>query len=140
MAKPSDKSLTEIDPNFELHSDKRAKEREEYDMGRINREAELDAHRKQIEERRRHEEYVEIQRLRKETVHKAQPVRHFKSVDIKRGEKPVTVPISPQFTYVESSKRKDLTVEPERSQTTTCPSLDPLDEQPNENLDETFDL
>merc|ERR1719273_1503996 len=43
VAKPSEKSLTEIDPNFELHSDKRAKEREEYDMGRINREAELDA-------------------------------------------------------------------------------------------------
>merc|ERR1719450_667017 len=65
VPKPSDKPLTEIDPNFQLHSDKRAEEREEYEMRRKNKEAEMDAARRQMEERRRHEEELEVQEMRK---------------------------------------------------------------------------
>ena len=138
MPKPSEKPFTEIDPNFQLHSDKRAEEREEYDMRRKNKEAELDAARRQMEERRRYDEDLEIQRMRREAVHKAQPVRHYNTIDIQRCEKPVTIPVSPQFTYVErKNKRKALPEEQENSQTVI---VDPLDEQPRQNLDSTFDI
>ena len=74
--------MTEIDPNFQLHSDKRAEEREEYEMKRRNKEAEMDAARILMEERRRYDEDLEIKRMRKEAVHKAQPVRHYKPINI----------------------------------------------------------
>jgi len=44
--------------------------------------------------------------MRKEAVHKAQPVRHYKTVEIQRGEKPVTIPNSPKFAYEERKRRK----------------------------------
>jgi targeting protein for Xklp2 len=83
-------------------------------MRRKYKEGELDAARRQMEERRRHEEDLEIQRMRREAVHKAQPVRHFNPIDIQKCDKPVTVPVTPQFTYVERNKRKGLTEEQEK--------------------------
>ena len=106
-------------------------------MRRKNKEAEFDAARRQMEERRRHEEDLEVQRMRREAVHKAQPVRHFNPIDIQPCDKPVTVPVTPQFTYVERNKRKGLTEEQEKSQKII---VDPLDKQPRQNLDGTFDL
>ena len=106
-------------------------------MRRKHKEAELDAARRQMEERRRYDEDLEIQRMRREAVHKAQPVRHYNTIDIQRCEKPVTIPVSPQFTYVERNKRKALPEEQENSQTIT---VDPLNMQPRQNLDSTFDL
>jgi len=137
VPKPSDKPLTEIDPNFQLHSDKRAEEREEYEMKRRNKEAEMDAARIQMEERRRYDEDLEIKRMRKEAVHKAQPVRHYKPINIQSTDKPVTLPMSPNFTYVERSKRKDHTVKEAMAENTTAESSE---EQPKQNLDETFEL
>ena len=137
VPKPSDKPLTEIDPNFQLHSDKRAEEREEYEMKRRNKEAEMDAARILMEERRRYDEDLEIKRMRKEAVHKAQPVRHYKPINIQSTDKPVTLPMSPNFTYVERSKRKDHTVKEAMEENTTAESLE---EQPKQNLDETFEL
>ena len=127
----------EIDSNFQLHSDKRAEEREEYEMRRKNKEAELDAARRLLEERRRHDEELEVQRMRKEAVHKAQPVRHYKPINIQPTDKPVTLPMSPNFTYVERSKRKDLTGKEMNPNNTTD---EPMEEQPKQNLDDTFDL
>lgn len=43
------------------------------------------------------EERREIQRLRKETVHKAQPIRNYKPVEITICSKPPTEPVSPKF-------------------------------------------
>merc|ERR1719361_1463462 len=104
--KPSEKPLSQIDPNFQLHSDIRAEKREEYDMLRRNKEAELDGVRREREERHKYEENLEIQKMRKEAVHKAQPVRHYKTVEIQRAEKPVTIPNSPKFAYEERKRRK----------------------------------
>ena len=47
IPKPADKPLLEVS-NFELHSDRRAREREEYDMLRKQKEAELEAHKRQV--------------------------------------------------------------------------------------------
>ena len=129
--------MTEIDRNFILHSDKRAEEREEYDMKRKNKEAEMDAARRQLEERRRHEEALEIQEMRKAAVHKAQPIRNYKPLNIQPCDKPVTLPMSPNFAYVERKKRKDLAEIHTKSDPLTEESLE---EQPKQNLDDTFDI
>ena len=132
VPKPSDKPLSQIDQNFQLHSDRRAEEREEYDMKRKNKEAELDAARRQMEERRKYEQDLEVQRLRREAVHKAQPVRHYQPIEIQRCEKPVTLPISPKFSYVERNKRKALAGENEETEISVHPT--------EQNLNDTFDL
>ena len=106
-------------------------------MRRKNKEAELDAARRLLEERRRHDEELEVQRMRKEAVHKAQPVRHYKPINIQPTDKPVTLPMSPNFTYVERCKRKDLTGKEMIPDNTAD---EPMEEQPKQNLDDTFDL
>lgn len=45
--KPSDKPLSEVS-NFELHSDRRAREREEFEQLRKQKEAELEANKRQV--------------------------------------------------------------------------------------------
>jgi targeting protein for Xklp2 len=45
--KPSDKPLSEVS-NFELHSDRRAREREEFEQMRKQKEAELEANKRQV--------------------------------------------------------------------------------------------
>lgn len=132
IPKPSDKPLAQIDQNFQLHSDRRAEEREEYDMKRKNKEAELDAARRQLEERQKYEQDLEVQRLRKENVHKAQPVRHYQPVEIQPCDKPVTLPISPKFSYVERNKRIALSGEKEETEMSLHPT--------EQNLNDTFDI
>ena len=128
--KPSEKPLSQIDPNFQLHSDIRAEKREEYDMLRRNKEAELDGVRREREERHKYEENLEIQKMRKEAVHKAQPVRHYKTVEIQRAEKPVTIPNSPKFAY-EERKRRKIQEEVE---------VEVRDEESRPSLNDTFDI
>ena len=57
----------------------------------------------QAKERERHLEAEEIKRLRREAVHKAQPVRHYKPVDVVQSEKPLTIPVAPNFSQLRSS-------------------------------------
>jgi hypothetical protein len=59
----------------------------------------------QLEEKRRHEEELELQRLRREAVHKAKPIRHFKPIEIQPSAKPLTAPHSPKFSTL-SKERK----------------------------------
>ena len=47
IPKPSEKPLSEID-NFELHSDRRAAEREEYEMKKRERDVEKESLRRQV--------------------------------------------------------------------------------------------
>lgn len=87
-----------VQESFELATEKRAKERQEFEK----RLAELEAQKSlmEAEERRRQEEeeQEEINRLRHEMVHKAQPIRKFKPVDIKTSDIPLTVPKTPNFS------------------------------------------
>lgn len=54
---------------------------------------------KQEEERRRQEdEKKEVERLRKEAVHRAQPVRHYKNVVVQKSTIPLTHAQSPRFS------------------------------------------
>ena len=110
-------------------------------MKRKNKEAELDAARRQHEERRQYEEELEVQRLRREAVHKAQPVRHYMPIDIQPCNKPVTQPMSPKFSYVERSKRKAITEGTTDTSQNTAISVYSSEEQSRpQNLDDTFDI
>jgi targeting protein for Xklp2 len=42
-------------------------------------------------------EVKEINRMRKERVHKARPVKHFKGVEVKPSDKKLTEPMTPMF-------------------------------------------
>lgn len=83
---------------FQLLTERRARERQEFDR----LVSEKEALRMLMEEQRHKEEEErekeEIARLRQEQVHKAQPVKHFKPVKVKKSEMPLTVPQSPNFT------------------------------------------
>lgn len=83
---------------FQLATEKRAKERQELEK----RMAEVEAQKaQQLEEARQQEEEQkkeELARLRKELVHKANPIRKYQAVEIKSSDQPLTVPVSPKFS------------------------------------------
>ena len=83
--------------DFELNTDRRAVERIGFEERKHAREAEL---RVVNEERKRQEEEEErqaIERLRKEMVHKPNPIRNFKPVEVHPSQRPLTQPESPHF-------------------------------------------
>jgi targeting protein for Xklp2 len=49
------------------------------------------------DEKRKREEMEEVVRLRKETVHQANPIRRYEPTNIKSSDKPVTNPCTPSF-------------------------------------------
>jgi targeting protein for Xklp2 len=52
----------------------------------------------QRDENEKREEMEEVARLRKEAVHKANPVRCYKPLKITGSDKPLTDPLSPAFS------------------------------------------
>jgi len=97
VPKPAEKHLIEIS-NFNLHTDRRAEERREYEMEKKKKEVDLDSAKRQLEQRKEREQEEEVQKMRKQQVHKAQPIRGYKPVEIKPSEKPLTMPMSPRLT------------------------------------------
>ncbi|XP_066870322.1 targeting protein for Xklp2 isoform X3 [Kogia breviceps] len=97
VPKREKKSLT-VQETFQLATEKRAKERQELEK----RMAEVEAQKaQQLEEARQQEEEQqkeELARLRKELVHKANPVRRYQGVEVKSSDQPLTVPVSPKFS------------------------------------------
>lgn len=90
-------SSTVVEP-FELATERRAREWQEYERLIAEKEAlraRMEAEQRVEEEQREREE---IARLRQEQVHKAQPIRHYKTVVVKKSEVPLTVPESPNFS------------------------------------------
>ncbi|XP_016891109.1 targeting protein for Xklp2 isoform X1 [Cynoglossus semilaevis] len=83
---------------FELSTERRARERQEYEKLASEKEALralMEEEKKREDER---QEKEDISRMRQEQVHKAQPIRHYKPVAVKKSELPLTVPHSPNFT------------------------------------------
>ncbi|XP_045151222.1 targeting protein for Xklp2 isoform X1 [Echinops telfairi] len=83
---------------FQLATEKRAQERQELER----KMAELEAQKAQrLEELRQQEEQQqqeELAQLRKELVHKANPIRKYQAVEVKSSDQPLTVPVSPKFS------------------------------------------
>lgn len=97
VPKKEKKSVAVQEP-FQLATEKRAKERQELEK----KMAEVEAQRvQQLEEARQQEEEQqkkELARLRKELVHKANPIRKYQGVEVKSSDQPLTVPVSPKFS------------------------------------------
>ncbi|KAJ2082342.1 Protein tpx2 [Coemansia sp. RSA 988] len=93
---PSTIPLTAIEEIL-LRTELRSEERRAYDEDRTERERirEEVLARKHLEEERR--EMEEIKRLRKILVHKAQPVRHYKALEITPSDRVLTVPKTPKW-------------------------------------------
>ncbi|XP_069507086.1 targeting protein for Xklp2-A-like isoform X2 [Ambystoma mexicanum] len=87
-----------VQESFELATEKRAKERQEFEK----RLAELEAIKEKIQEeehiRKQEHEKEELAQRRHDLVHKAQPVRKYKPVEVKASVVPLTVPKSPNFS------------------------------------------
>uniref|UniRef100_A0A3Q3X5K1 Uncharacterized protein n=1 Tax=Mola mola TaxID=94237 RepID=A0A3Q3X5K1_MOLML len=83
---------------FQLSTERRALERQEFE--RLASEKETLRTLMEEEQRREEEqkEKEEITKMRQEQVHKAQPVRHYKPVALKKSVVPLTVPQSPNFS------------------------------------------
>lgn len=104
VPKKEKKSLAEnpsgslVQEPFQLATERRAKERQELEK----KMAEVEAWKlQQLEEVRQQEEEQqkeELARLRKELVHKANPIRKYAAVEVKSSELPLTVPVSPKFS------------------------------------------
>ncbi|NWX20426.1 TPX2B protein, partial [Aegotheles bennettii] len=84
--------------SFELATEKRAKERQEFEKQLADIEAEKGRRREEIRQRQEEEEKEEIAKLRQELVHKANPIRKYRSVEVKPSDQPLTMPKSPNFS------------------------------------------
>nr|XP_046221350.1 targeting protein for Xklp2-B-like isoform X5 [Oncorhynchus gorbuscha] len=83
---------------FQLSTERRAKERLEFERA----VSEKEAMRARVEEVQRMEleecEKEKMARLRQEQVHKAQPIRRYKLLELKKSDVTLTVPQSPNFS------------------------------------------
>uniref|UniRef100_A0A3B5KY06 Uncharacterized protein n=1 Tax=Xiphophorus couchianus TaxID=32473 RepID=A0A3B5KY06_9TELE len=95
--KKENRTSVAVEP-FQLATERRAQEWQEYE--RLIGEKEVLRARMEAEQRLEEEqrEREEIARLRQEQVHKAQPIRHYKPVAVKKSDAPLTVPESPNFS------------------------------------------
>lgn len=82
---------------FEFNTAKRLVKREAYEVNKKAKQEEEDSVRHQLELMKEAEEKAEVERLRREAVHKANPVKHYKCPVIKPSDKPLTRAMSPQF-------------------------------------------
>ncbi|KAI7824203.1 hypothetical protein BX661DRAFT_206730 [Kickxella alabastrina] len=125
VPQPSTIPLTAIEEIL-LSTELRSEERRAYDDDRMERERirEEVLARKRLEDERREEE--EIKRLRKILVHKAQPIRHYKPVDIQPSDRPLTVPKTPQW-HIRTRDRSTTTPTPIPA---PAPTLDPATPTP----------
>ncbi|XP_023329388.1 targeting protein for Xklp2 [Eurytemora carolleeae] len=67
-------------------------------MEKKKKEVDLEEAKRNREERKKREEEEEIARLRKQAVHKAQPIRGYKPVEIRPSDRPLTLPVSPRLS------------------------------------------
>ncbi|XP_061114555.1 targeting protein for Xklp2-A-like [Conger conger] len=96
---PKKENLSVLVPQgFQLSTERRAQERQEYERALCEKEA-MCAH---IEEERRREtekrEEEETTQRRQQQVHKAQPVRRYKPLELKKSEEALTIPQTPKFS------------------------------------------
>ncbi|NXC46163.1 TPX2 protein, partial [Penelope pileata] len=104
VPKKENKQLSEslsgsvVPENFELATEKRAKERQEFEKRLANLEARREKFREQVRQQEEEREKEEIAKLRQELVHKANPIRRYRSVEVKPSDQPLTMPKSPNFS------------------------------------------
>ncbi|XP_052718059.1 targeting protein for Xklp2-like isoform X2 [Crassostrea angulata] len=92
----SSKPLTDIS-GFELNTEQRSHKRENFEMHKKAREAEIEAAKRQREKQKEEVEKAYVAKVRAEAVHKSQPIKRFKSVEVLPSDRPLTFAESPKF-------------------------------------------
>ncbi|XP_043080418.1 targeting protein for Xklp2 isoform X2 [Puntigrus tetrazona] len=87
-----------VPEGFQLATEQRAKERMEFEKELSEKEAQRVRVQAQWAREREEQEKEEIARLRQEQVRKAQPIRQYKPLELKKSDVPLTVPQSPKFS------------------------------------------
>ncbi|NWJ02905.1 TPX2 protein, partial [Crypturellus undulatus] len=87
-----------VPEGFELATEKRAKERQEFEKRLANLEAQKERLQEEAKQQNEEREKEEVAKLRQELVHKANPIRKYRSVEVKPSEQPLTMPKSPNFS------------------------------------------
>ncbi|XP_018576974.1 targeting protein for Xklp2 homolog [Anoplophora glabripennis] len=103
IPRKEERQLIEIS-EFQLNTERRVKEREEFEQSKKEKEERLALIQQREEEIRLQREKEEIDRLRKDLEYKAKPIKKYKEIIIQPSGK-VTKPISP--TFHTSSKNKE---------------------------------
>jgi len=81
-----------------LRTELRSEERRQYEQRLKEKEAEMEASRQQEFERQEQARMLELTRQRDATITRAQPIRHFKPIEIAPSNQPLTVPQTPKFS------------------------------------------
>ncbi|NXF98239.1 TPX2B protein, partial [Eubucco bourcierii] len=87
-----------VPESFELATEKRAKERQEFEKHLADLEAMKERYQEHFRQQQEEREKEEVAKLRQELVHKANPVRRYRSLEVKPSEQPLTMPKSPNFS------------------------------------------
>ena len=95
------KPLTEIS-EFKLNTEERSRKRESYEIMKKELQRVKEDEIQQSLKERQEEEAKEIALLRKQAVHKANPIKHFGDFEVKPSLRPLTQPETPKF---ETNKR-----------------------------------
>lgn len=82
---------------FELNTEQRSHKRENFEMHKKAREAEIEAAKRQRERQKEEEEKAYVAKVRADAVHKSQPIKRFKSVEVLPSDRPLTFAESPKF-------------------------------------------
>ncbi|XP_009694815.1 PREDICTED: targeting protein for Xklp2 [Cariama cristata] len=87
-----------VPESFELETEKRAKKRKQFENRLAKTEAMRERHREQVRQQQEEREKEEVAKLRQELVHKANPIRKYRSLEVKPSDQPLTMPKSPNFS------------------------------------------
>ncbi|XP_077192163.1 targeting protein for Xklp2 isoform X2 [Paroedura picta] len=87
-----------VPEGFELATERRARERQEFEKWLADVEAEKARVQEEAKRFAEEQERERLARLRGELVHKANPIRRYQSVEVKPSDLPLTVPKSPNFS------------------------------------------
>ncbi|XP_062479824.1 targeting protein for Xklp2 [Pezoporus occidentalis] len=87
-----------VPESFELATEKRAKERQEFEKYLADKEAVKERLQEKVKQEQEEREKEEVAKLRQEMVHKANPIRRYRSLEVKSSEQPLTMPKSPNFS------------------------------------------
>ncbi|NWW45936.1 TPX2B protein, partial [Pedionomus torquatus] len=87
-----------VPESFELATEKRAKERQEFEKQLAQKEALKERYQEECRQQQEEREKEEVAKLRQEMVHKANPIRKYRSVEVKPSDQPLTMPKSPNFS------------------------------------------
>ncbi|KAM8995571.1 targeting protein for Xklp2 isoform 5-T5 [Ara ararauna] len=87
-----------VPESFELATEKRAKERQEFEKYLADKEAVREMLQEKVRQEQEEREKEEVAKLRQEMVHKANPIRKYRSIELKSSEQPLTTPKSPNFS------------------------------------------